>query len=48
MLLSLNVIFTTCSFLCLSVGTRSDNGKILVRWMCLHAHFRDVLDVEYY
>lgn len=28
--------------LCLSVGTRSDNGKIVVRCMCGHV-FRDVL-----
>lgn len=24
--------------LCLSVGTRSDNGKIGVRWMCVCEH----------
>lgn len=29
--------------LCLSVGTRSDNGKIVVRLMCLSSPLRDVL-----
>lgn len=35
--------FYNLLLLCLSVGTRSDNGKIVVRWMCVWACFRDVL-----